>query len=192
MTAQDRRKLSILIILLVVLGLTLVLGYRLNQPASAGDVPPGETRPSANTPAANEARIRLDLVEEPEGSQAGDTNIFQYRQRKPAPEALKPGVGPGSLAPVPPPVVTAQPVPSRPSLPPPPPPITLRYSGFAVTNEPVGTLTAFLFDDSSRRHYNVNVGEILMGRYRIVGITDTSVDIEDLQYNRRQMLPLQK
>jgi hypothetical protein len=72
----------------------------------------------------------------------------------------------------------------------PPPPIPLKYQGFAAENGAGGGFTAFLADDS--RHYNVNVGEVLMGRYRILAISDKGVDVEDLQYNRRQTLPLLK
>jgi len=36
----------------------------------------------------------------------------------------------------------------------------------------------------------VTVGEILMGRFRIASISDKSVEVEDLEYNRRQTLPL--
>ena len=50
---------------------------------------------------------------------------------------------------------------------------------------------AFLSDESSH-HYNVSVGEILIGRYRIVDITEKNVEVEDLQNNRRQVFPLQK
>jgi hypothetical protein len=75
-------------------------------------------------------------------------------------------------------------------MPPQLPPIALKYQGFAVTATPDRTLTAFLADDS--RHYNVTAGEVLMGRYRIVSITDKSVEVEDMQYNRRQVLPLLK
>jgi hypothetical protein len=38
----------------------------------------------------------------------------------------------------------------------------------------------------------VTAGEVLMGRFRILGITDKSVEIEDLDYSRRQTLPLIK
>jgi len=38
----------------------------------------------------------------------------------------------------------------------------------------------------------VTVGEILMGKYRIAGITDKTVDVEDIENNRRQVLPLLK
>ena len=52
-------------------------------------------------------------------------------------------------------------------------------------------MTAFLVDDAAR-HYNVTVGEVLMGRYRVSQISTSSVEIEDLESNRRQTLPLLK
>jgi hypothetical protein len=54
------------------------------------------------------------------------------------------------------------------------------------------SLTAFLTDESGVKHYNVSAGEVLMGRYRITQITDKSVEVEDIQFNRRQTLALQK
>ena len=64
----------------------------------------------------------------------------------------------------------------------------LKYTGFASVNS---KLTAFISDDTSH-HFNATAGEILMGRYRITQITDTNLGVEDLQLNRRQILPLQK
>lgn len=188
MSRQDRQKLSIFLVLLAVLGLTLILGYRMNRPASTAAVQTPETKPPAKPPAPTDARIRLDVVENPETEgEIGQKNVFQYGQRRPAPapQTLPPGPG-ASSAPAPP--VVTPPVPAVPAPPPPPPPVPLKFTGFAVINS---SLTAFLSDDSSR-HYNVTAGEILMGRYRITQITDRAVEVEDLQYNRRQMLPLQK
>jgi hypothetical protein len=51
-------------------------------------------------------------------------------------------------------------------------------------------MIAFVADDS--RHYNVTAGEVLLGRYRILSITDKSIEVEDMEYNRRQTLPLLK
>ena len=195
MTKQYRQKLNIFVILLVVLGLTLVLGYRMSSPPSGFTVQPPEPKPAANVPTASDARIRLDLVDKPEESEAGRTNVFQYRQGRPAPdpEGSKPApVPPPGL--VTPPVPTVTPTPRPPTAPPPPPPIPLKYQGFAVLNfgnSGAPTLRAFLSDDSSH-HYNVSVGEVLLGRYRIVGITDKNVEVEDLQNNRRQVFPLLK
>ena len=81
---------------------------------------------------------------------------------------------------------------TTPPPPPAPPPVPLKYQGFATIQSPNPNpgFTAFLADDT--RHYNVTVGEVLMGRFRVLNITDKSVDIEDLAYNRRQTLPLVK
>jgi len=200
MSKQDRQKFSILIVLLVVLGMTAVLGYRMNQPPTTAAVQVPETKISANPPAPTDARIRLDLIEKAEGSQEeiGRKNVFQY-QKPPASRPPVPGSG-GSASTTPRP---EQPAPPSVGLPPTtsgssasaaapgPPPIPLKYQGYAAESAPGGQMTAFLTDDASR-HYNVTPSEILMGRYRINQISTASVEVEDLETNRRQTLPLLK
>ena len=203
MSKQDRQKFSILIVLLVVLGMTAVLGYRMNQPPTTAAVQVPETKISANPPAPTDARIRLDLIEKAEGSQEeiGRKNVFQY-QKPPSPPASRlpvPGSG-GSASTTPGPEQPAPPSAGLPrttsgssasAAPPGPPPIPLKYQGYAVESAPGGQMTAFLTDDASR-HYNVTPSEILMGRYRINQISTASVEVEDLETNRRQTLPLLK
>ena len=203
MSKQDRQKFSILIVLLVVLGMTAVLGYRMNQPPTTAAVQVPETKISANPPAPTDARIRLDLIEKAEGSQEeiGRKNVFQY-QKPPSPPASRlpvPGSG-GSASTTPGPEQPAPPSAGLPrttsgssasAAPPGPPPIPLKYQGYAAESAPGGQMTAFLTDDASR-HYNVTPSEILMGRYRINQISTASVEVEDLETNRRQTLPLLK
>src|SRR5262245_25835833 len=187
MSKQDRQKLSILGVLIGVLALTVVLGYRMNQPPTTAAVQPSVQKTSANPPAANDARIRLDLVESGgNDGNIGKRNLFQYQQAPPPPVSGR-GPAPATLVNTPPAPATI-PLQTRPPGPPQPPPIGLKYQGFAATLAPNRGFTAFLSDDS--RHYNVTVGEILMGRFRIASITDKSVEVEDLEYNRRQILPL--
>ena len=200
MSKQDRQKFSILIVLLVVLGMTAVLGYRMNQPPTTAAVQVPETKTSANPPAPTDARIRLDLLEKAEGSQEeiGRKNVFQY-QKPPASRPPVPGSGgsasttTGPQQPAPPlfglpPTTSGS---SASAAPPGPPPIPLKYQGYAAESAPGGQMTAFLTDDASR-HYNVTPSEILMGRYRINQISTASVEVEDLETNRRQTLPLLK
>jgi hypothetical protein len=193
MSKQDRQKLSILVILLGVLALTIVLGYRMNRPAVTAAVQVPESKPSANPPAPTDARIRLDLIEKSESSQEiGRKNVFQYRQTPAPPSGSRGGssvntpqpsapavIGPAGLGP---PAVIA---------PPGPPPIPFKYQGYAVESVPPRQITAFLTDETSH-HYNVRIGEILMGRYRVTQISTNSVEVEDVQSNRRQTLPLAK
>jgi hypothetical protein len=188
MNKQDRQKFSIFGVLLGVLGLTLFLGYRLNQTTTAAVQPP-ETKTSVNPPAPSDARIRMDLVEKPEADQdTGKKNPFEYRQAPPPPAAQRGTAltGPSQAAALPPGVIRQ----TAPPMPPGPPPIPLKYYGYLTLDTPTGGFTAVIADDS--RHYNVTVGEVLMGRYRILAITDQVVDVEDIQYNRRQSIPILK
>ena len=189
MSRRDRQRLSIFFVLIVVLALTLVLGYRMNRPATTSAVQSPETKPTTKAPTASDARIRLDIVENPDSAQdIGQKNLFQYGQRR---LPSRPGP-PEATEEVKPPVpAVTQPVPVVPQTPPPPPPptIPLKFTGFAVLNS---SLTAFLTDESGLRHYNVSAGEVLMGRYRITQISDKAVEVEDLQFSRRQTLALQK
>src|SRR5712671_3329336 len=93
MSKQDRQKLSILVILLAVLGLTIVLGSRMNRPAVTAAVQVPESKPSANPPASTDARIRLDLIEKSENSpeEIGRKNVFQYRQTPAPPSGSRGG-----------------------------------------------------------------------------------------------------
>ena len=192
MKKQDRQKLGVLGVLLLVLGVTVVFAYRMNQPQVTSAVQPVPVKTSANPPAPSEAHIRLDLLENSETADAvAKRNLFQYRQAPPPPPTT-PQRGAASVAPNP----TVNPTPppqvvNRPPPPPAPPPITLKYQAlFVVTDSPTGGPTAVLADES--RHYNVKTGEILLGRYRILSISENSVEIEDLDNNRRQTLPFIK
>ena len=189
---KDRQKLGVLIVLLGVLAATSLMAYRMNAPPTTAAVQtPAAAKTSANPPSPSDARILLELVEKEAAAKEniGDRNLFQYRQTPlPPPVSRSPATAlPGagvSMQPTPVPVQTqTQRAPSPPVL----PPIPLKYQGFATTGAAQG-LTAFLADDA--RHYNVTAGEVLMGRYRISSITDKSVEVEDLENNRRQTLPL--
>lgn len=191
MTKQDRQKLSILVVLLGVLGVTMVFAYRVNQPqtTAAVQLPEKKIAATSQSAPADAARIRLDLIEKADDAGEGiaKRNLFQYQQAPPPPAPSLARGGPINQTPPPPPVTV--PI-ARPTGPPPPPPINLKYQGFAATTSPNRGLTAFIADDA--RHYNVTVGEVLMGRFRIASITDKAVEIEDLEYNRHQTLPLLK
>lgn len=189
MSRRDRQRLSVFFILIGVFVLTLVLGYRMNGPATTAAVQSPETKPTTNALTASDARIRLDIVDNPDSDgNIGQKNLFQYGQRREPSRQVSPGATAAAKPPVP---AVTQPVPvvPPPALPPPPPPIPFRFTGFALLNS---SLTGFLTDESGVKHYNVSAGEVLMGRYRITQITDKALEIEDLQFNRRQTLALQK
>lgn len=193
MSKQDRQKLSILVILLIVLGVTLVLGYHVNQPAAPATAQAADnTKTSASSLAATDARIRMEDVQKPDSDEdIGKKNVFEYRQPPPPPPAPQRG---SSFNPSTPAANNGGPAGSgfRPTQVPPagPPPIPLKYQGYLTLDTPTGGFTAVIADDA--RHYNVKTGEVLMGRYQILAITDKVVDVEDLEYHRRQSLPIAK
>jgi len=188
--SKDRQKLSIFLVLLGVLAATLYMSFRINDTPATTVVQASSstTKPSPTAQAPNgDARILLEVVKPGVGKQnIGSKNLFQYQQAPPPPFTPPRGGAPAPVVNVPPPPVQVQ-------ITPPPaqrvePPIPLKYQGFASTNRGTQGMTAFLADDS--RHYNVTVGEVLMGRYRIASITDKTVEVEDLLNNRRQALQL--
>ncbi len=195
MTKQDKQKISILGVLLAVLASVVVMVLRINDtPATTtGTVQAPETsKISVNPP--GDASLRKDLLDKPDtGQEIGKRNIFEYRQAPPPPPPAPPrgsgsarqfqsdpsdGIGsvPGNFPP--------------PNQPPLPPQIPLKYVGYLTLDTPGGGSVAVLSDDS--RHYSVTAGEVLMGRYRVLTISDKIVDVEDLQFKRRQSLPIVK
>jgi hypothetical protein len=69
---------------------------------------------------------------------------------------------------------------------PPPPPITLKFFGFA--NRPGETKRAFL--SQGEDIFIAAEGDIVDRRYRVLRISPTTVDVEDVLNNNRQSLPL--
>lgn len=106
-------------------------------------------------------------------------NIFSLTYTPPAP-AIPKNVPPAR----PKQVVTLPPAPVGP---PPPPPINLKFFGTARRgNSPV---QAFLLQGENV--YLASAGEIVAHKYKIVSINLNSIQVEDLQNNNVQMLPLQ-
>ena len=69
---------------------------------------------------------------------------------------------------------------------PPPPPITLKFFGFA--NKPGETKKVFL--SQGEDIFIAGEGDIVDRRYRVLRISTSSVDVEDVINNNRQSLPL--
>jgi hypothetical protein len=186
LSKQDSQRLIILVVLIAVLGLIILLGYQKDEPATASVVQTRVSKTPVDSPAAIDAKL-LDFAEiQSVEERAGKRDVFQYYQapaHAPVPQR-KPLPGPPDLDQTP---LRIRP-PQAPNVG--LPPIQLKYQGYAASTAPNGTFTAFLADDS--RHYNVIVGEILMGRYRVLNISDKTVDIDDLDYNRRESLPIVK
>jgi hypothetical protein len=83
------------------------------------------------------------------------------------------------------PVVTAY-VPPAPTGPPPPPPIDLKF--FGVETQANGNRVALLLHGDSV--LTGSAGDIVARRYRIIDVAAKTIQVEDMQNNNRQTLPL--
>ncbi len=118
--------------------------------------------------------LRFDLLRSSESREytGGKRNIFET-------EAI---VIPAPLPPTPRP----QPGPPVATQPPPPPPINLKFYGFASKAGETKQIFLLSGDDV----FLAREGEIVNRRYRVVHITNNSVEIEDVLNNNRQTIPL--
>ncbi len=105
-------------------------------------------------------------------------NIFSLVYTPPAP------VIPKNVPPPRPKPITLPPAPVGP---PPPPPINLKFFGTAKRSN--GLVQAFLLQGDNV--YLASAGEIVAHKYKIISINLNSIQVEDLQNNNTQMLPLQ-
>ena len=79
-------------------------------------------------------------------------------------------------------------LPPAPVGPPPPPPIDLKFFGTARRTS--GLVQAFLLQGENV--YLASAGEIVARKYKILAINLNSIQVEDLQNNNTQTLPLQR
>jgi hypothetical protein len=176
MTASDKRKAQLLVVLL----LTAAGTWYFSTGPTVEPVGKATATKAPGKQAAKEspdAQIRLGLLDPSAAGNVGRKNIFQYRQ-KPAPPRP-----PEVIRPAPQPIVTQAPtIVATPNLP--PPFKAFRYEGFSSRG---GRLIGSVSEGVNT--YHVVEGECLMGQYCIRRLTATSVEIEDLQLKRRQTFP---
>ena len=106
-------------------------------------------------------------------------NIFSLTYTPPPPPM------PTHVPPARPRPITLPPAP--PPGPPPPPPINLKFFGTAKRSN--GLVQAFLLQGDNV--YLASAGEIVAHKYKIISINLNSIQVEDLQNNNTQTLPLQ-
>jgi hypothetical protein len=152
---------------------------------AAGKTAGGEAKLVGTSGAALDPTLHMDAMLVSEGVEyAGfGRNIFSANSAPP-PVAIQRPVAPAR--PVPQPVVVVVPCPPNCPPPPPPPPIDLKLFGIETAAD--GTRQAFLLHQDSV--YLAGAGDIVMRRYKVVSIAARSAEVEDMQNNNKQTLPL--
>jgi hypothetical protein len=149
-----------------------------STPAVAPGTPVAATAPTrkgkkAAAPRSLDPTLRYDWLRASEDKkyEGNSRNIFRAEAEIPQPVA---------------PVAQQQPVEAAPTGPPPPPPINLKFFGFANNaGEPKK-----IFLSQGEDVFIAREGDIVDRRYRVVHISPTSVEIEDVLNNNRQSIPL--
>jgi hypothetical protein len=189
---ENRKEIGFLLVLTLVAAIVIGRMY-MGKPTVSARVPvPGvAATPAAKKPAPPRAStkkgrklplvtsldptLRFDLLKSSEDQEytGGKRNIFQ-------PQAEE----------IPKPIVSAvkkpEPQVFTPPPPPPPPPIPFKFYGFS--NKPGEGKRIFLSNGDDV--FIGAEGEIINRRYRIVRITNSSVEIEDILNNNKQTIPL--
>jgi hypothetical protein len=188
---DNRKEITALVVLALVAAIVLGRMY-MGKPTVSARVPvpavtatPAVKKPTTQGRSGKKGRklplvtsldptLRFDLLKSSEDQEytGGKRNIFQLQ----AEEIPKPVV----------PAVKKQPEVFTPPPPPPPPPIPLKFYGFA--SKPGEAKKIFLSNGDDI--FIGAEGEVINRRYRIVHITNSSVEIEDILNNNRQTIPL--
>jgi len=190
--SENRNKLIIAVVLMVVaVGLLAQWLFSSGGTSSAASIPPSAlslpVAPTTNSTKINRGNkpvktersldptLRLDLLKTSEGTkyEGKGRNIF----RAEAEVIPQPKFSAMKAMPTPPP---------EPQGPPPPPPIPLRFYGFA--SRPGEPKKIFLSQGDDV--FIAGEGDIVDRRYKILQISPTSVEVEDVLTNNRQSLPL--
>jgi hypothetical protein len=181
---DNKTEVRVAIVLVIVAILTVAWALMPRGTPASGPEPvaasPDKASPAkAKAAQASESldpRLRLDLLANSEGVkyEGKGTNIFRA------------GAETIEIPKVKVPPLTRQQELAKANLPPPPPPITLKF--FGISNSRGEKPKAFLSqgDDVWIAHE----GDVVDRHYRIVRISPTSVEVEDLLNNNRQSIQL--
>jgi hypothetical protein len=160
-------------------------------PAPAAPVATAPARPASGAGGQHAARaitatgtldptlhMQAMLVSEAVTYSGSGRNIFSAQSAPPA-------------VPIPQPVASARPVPPIPCPPncpppPPPPPIDLKFFGLEISSNGA-RLACLLHDDAV---YLASPGDVVLRRYKVLSIDPKSIQVQDMQNNNTQVLPL--
>jgi hypothetical protein len=161
-------------------------------PAATVALAPAPARPASGTDGQHAARpvvttgtldptlhMQAMLVSEAVAYSGSGRNIFSA-QSAPPPVPIPQPVA--SARPTPPPI----PCPPNCPPPPPPPPIDLKFFGVEIASN--GARQACLLHDDAV--YLASPGDVVLRRYKVLSIDPKSIQVQDMQNNNTQVLPL--
>jgi hypothetical protein len=190
--AENRTKLIVALALMALAVVVFLLNYGSSAPSAAAPVftPPGAAS-QPGTPLRPTTRTKGHAKKVSTPSRSLDPTL-RYDWLKASEDTKYEGTGRNiflAQAEIPQPVAPASPdkeANSGPPPPPPPPPINLKFFGFA--SKPGESKKVFLSEGEDV--FIAAEGEVVNRHYRVLRISPTSVEIEDVLNNNRQSIPL--
>lgn len=197
---EQKKKIAIAVFVVIACGLVYFEYFYTGTPSApppvvaTAPVTPQNSTPQApatpggaaakavgTTSAALDPTLHMEamLVSESVEYAGSGRNIFSPNSAPP-PVKIQQPIAPArnQASNAPPPPVVAQ-------GPPPPPPIDLKFFGIETSN---GKRMAFLLHDDTV--YVASAGDVVIRRYRVISIDAKTIDVEDMQSNNKQTLPL--
>lgn len=186
--AENKKQLIVMAVLLTVLAVVLV--YEFSGTGTSSAAPPvSVSGPVTSTSSRGHV-----------GTQSPENDLDPTFHRDTLDASRKVKYEPGrniftmEAPPMPTPIAdvrpTPNPYPPTPTPTPPPPPIPLKYYGFA--NRPGEARKIFLAEGEAQNSivFIAKQGDIVDRRYKVLQISPTSVQIEDVLYSNKQNIPL--
>jgi hypothetical protein len=193
--AENRTKLIAAVALMVIAVVVLLFSFRGSAPTAATPTPAvapvGASRPVTTSRPAPRTKVRGKKVST--APRSLDPTL-RYDWLKASEDTKYEGTGRNiflAQAEIPQPVAPAQTPEEKlaaqgPPPPPPPPPINLKFFGFA--SKPGEAKKIFLSEGEDV--FIAAEGEVVNRHYKVLRISPTSVEIEDVLNNNRQSIPL--
>lgn len=192
---ENRTKLFIAVGLMVVAGFVFIYNFAESSPSAAAPafVPPGTSASQTATPARPASRTKIRGKKASAAARSLDPTL-RYDWLKASEDTKYEGTGRNiflAQAEIPQPVAPVQTDAQRQAEqaaqgPPPPPPINLKFFGFA--SKPGESKKIFLSEGEDV--FIAAEGDVVNRHYKVVRISPTSVEIEDVLNNNRQSIPL--
>lgn len=170
------RNAILLLALVAVLVIVNVYRRPSNTPSPLQPVRKSGARPTRNAPPAiPDAELHVGQLEGGGHTPAADIrrNIFEYGSR---PVVATPRM------------TRAKTTPDRPAPPPPPPPAPLRFYGYAEGSRG-GPRRVLLTDGEGV--FVARQGDVIVGRYRVVSVSSSAVELEEVAGQRRWVVALE-
>src|SRR6266700_5487543 len=168
-----RNQIIVLVVLLAVLGITVLLSNRSSDNSAKAPATRLFTTINVDNPA-----LRMDILQRFLNLQYKGAHRNIFVTSLPPPPPLPTPVTPVNVAP---------PVPTG------PPPLTVDAKYFGFVSDSKGThRRAFFATANNEDVFIAGEGDTLMGRFRIVRLTSTAADLEEVSSGRRATLILEE